>query len=223
MHDDQHGTAIVVLAGLYNAVKVVKKDLKKLRVVISGAGAAGTATAKLLLAAGVKDIIMLDRHGALYAGRKDGMTVYKKELAQLTNPRKIRGPIDVAMQGADVFIGLSGKGLLHSDHVASMAPRAIVFALANPEPEILPDVAKKAGAFVIATGRSDFPNQINNALVFPGVFRGALDNKVVTITTAMQRKAAVALAGLVAKPTAGKIVPGILDRRIVPTIARVIR
>ena len=223
MHDDQHGTAIVVLAGLLNASKVVKKDSKKLKVVISGAGAAGTATAKLLLAAGVKDVIMLDRHGAIYKGRKESMTIYKEELAKLTNPRKVKGDIAVAMKGADVFIGLSGKGLLHNSHVMSMAPKAIVFALANPDPEILPDEAKKAGAYVIATGRSDFPNQINNALVFPGVFRGALDNKVVTITERMKLRAARALAALVSRPTASKILPGILDRRVVPTIARVIR
>lgn len=223
MHDDQHGTAIVVLAGLLNAVQVVKKDLKKLKIVVSGAGAAGTATAKLLLAAGVKDIIMLDRHGAIYKGRKEGMNIYKEELAKLTNPRKIKGDIAVAMSGADVFIGLSGKGLLHKDHVISMAPKSIVFALANPEPEILPDSAQKAGAYVIATGRSDFPNQINNALVFPGVFRGALDNNVKTITQKMKLKAAHALAGLVTKPTAIKILPGILDKRNVPTIARAIR
>ena len=223
MHDDQHGTAIVVLAGLLNATRVVKKDIKKLKVVISGAGAAGTATAKLLLAAGVKNIIMLDRHGAIYKGRKDGMNTYKEELAKLTNPTKIKGDIAVAMSGADVFIGLSGKGLLHKDHVMSMAPKAIVFALANPEPEIIPEEAKKAGAYVIATGRSDFPNQINNALVFPGVFRGALDNNVKTITQKMKLKAAHALAGLVSRPTAAKILPDILDKRNVPTIANAIR
>ena len=166
---------------------------------------------------------MLDRHGALYKGRKDGMNTYKEELAKLTNPTKIKGDIAVAMSGADVFIGLSGKGLLHKDHVMSMAPKAIVFALANPEPEILPEEAKKAGAHVIATGRSDFPNQINNALVFPGVFRGALDNNVKTITQKMKLKAAHALAGLVGRPTAAKILPDILDKRNVPTIANAIR
>ncbi len=223
MHDDQHGTAIVVLAGLINAAAVVKKDLKKLRVVISGAGAAGTATAKLLFAAGIKDIVLLDRHGSIYSGRKEGMTPHKKELAKLTNPRRVKGDLATAMEGADAFIGLSGKGLLHRAHVESMAERAIVFALANPTPEIMPDEAAKAGAQVIATGRSDFPNQINNALVFPGVFRGALDNRVQNITQGMKLKAAKALAGLVARPNAEKIVPDILDKRIVKTIAKTIR
>lgn len=222
MHDDQHGTAIVVLAGLMNAAKVVKKDVKKLRVVISGAGAAGAATAKLLVAAGVKDIVVLDRHGAIYQGRKEGMVPHKKELARLTNPRKVRGDLAIAINGADAFIGLSGKGLLHTDHVRSMAERSIVFALANPIPEIMPDEARAAGAGVIATGRSDFPNQINNALVFPGVFRGALDHHVETITETMKLQAAHALAGLVARPTKEKIVPDIFDARLVRTVAKAI-
>ncbi|MGE5541053.1 MAG: NAD(P)-dependent malic enzyme [Bacillota bacterium] len=222
MHDDQHGTAIVVLAGLTNAAKVVKKKLADLKVVISGAGAAGAATAKLLHAAGVNDIIVLDRGGTIYNGRPD-LNVHKQELAHLTNPRRVAGDLALAMQGADAFVGLSGRGLLHRDHVRSMAPRAIVFALANPVPEIMPDEAKAAGAAVIATGRSDFPNQINNALVFPGVFRGALDHEVEDITEAMKLKAAKALASLVAKPTTAKIVPDILDKRIVKAIAKVIR
>jgi malate dehydrogenase (oxaloacetate-decarboxylating) len=222
MHDDQHGTAIVVLAGLMNAAKVVKKDLKKLRVVISGAGAAGAATAKLLAASGVKDIIVLDRTGTLYKGRP-GLNASKTELAKLTNPRTVKGDLAAAIAGSDAFIGLSGKGLLHPDHVRTMAERSIVFALANPIPEIMPDEAKAAGADVIATGRSDFPNQINNALVFPGVFRGALDHQVQNITEPMKLKAAKALAGLVARPSAKKIVPDIFDKRIVPAIAKVIR
>lgn len=223
MHDDQHGTAIVVLAGLLNASKVVKKELKKMRIVISGAGAAATAVGKLLIASGVKDIIFLDREGALYEGRKEHMNIYKKELASISNPKKLKGGLAEVISGADVFIGLSGKGLLHQDHVRSMAKGAIIFALANPEPEILPPDAKRAGATVIATGRSDFPNQINNALVFPGVFRGALDNKVKTITTKMKIQAAKALASLVARPTADKIIPDVFDRRVVKTIAKAIR
>jgi malate dehydrogenase (oxaloacetate-decarboxylating) len=222
MHDDQHGTAIVVLAGLINAAKVVKKDIKKLRVVISGAGAAGTAVAKLLSAAGVKDTILLDRTGAIYAGRAD-LNAHKTELAALTNPRKVAGGLANVMMGADAFIGVSGKGLLHADHVASMAPRSIVFALANPDPEILPDEAKKAGAIVVATGRSDFPNQINNSLVFPGIFRGALDRGVSKITEATKLRAARALAALVAKPTAAKIIPDMLDARVVNAVARSVR
>ncbi len=222
MHDDQHGTAIVVLAGLMNAAKVVQKDLKKLRVVISGAGAAGAATAKLLLAAGVVDIVMLDRRGALFRGRGD-LNPSKQELARITNPRKAKGMLPDVITEADVLIGLSGPGLLTESEVALMASRPIIFALSNPTPEIMPDEARRGGAAVIATGRSDFPNQINNALVFPGVFRGALDNRVQNITQTMKLKAAKALAELVARPTAGKIVPDIFDARVVPTIARVIR
>ncbi len=222
MHDDQHGTAIVVLAGLMNAAKVVEKNLKKLRVVISGAGAAGTAVAKLLAAAGMKDIILLDRSGAIYAGRQ-GLSGHKAELAALTNPRKVQGDIAAAMQDADVFVGLSGKGLLSATHVATMAPRAIVFALANPEPEILPDAAWQAGAEVIATGRSDFPNQINNSLVFPGIFRGALDTGVSKITEATKLRAAHALAALIAKPTAEKIIPDMLDTRVAKAVAKAVR
>jgi malate dehydrogenase (oxaloacetate-decarboxylating) len=218
MHDDQHGTAIVVLAGAINAAKVVKKDMKKLRMVISGAGAAGTAVAKLLLAAGVKDIILIDRTGTIYKGREN-LGENKAELARLTNPRKVKGGLAEAMTGADMFIGLSGKGLLHKDHVASMAPKGIVFALANPVPEIMPEEAKKAGAAVIATGRSDFPNQINNSLVFPGIFRGALDKGVSKITEATKLRAARALAALIKRPTADKIIPDMLDPRVVSAVA----
>ncbi|MFZ2167287.1 MAG: NADP-dependent malic enzyme [Minisyncoccia bacterium] len=222
MHDDQHGTAIVVLAGMLNAAKVVKKDLKKLKIVVSGAGAAGTAVAKLLRAAGVKDIILLDRLGTIYAGRPD-LNTHKAELAALTNPRKVQGGLAEAMTGADAFIGVSGKGLLKGEHVALMAPGAIVFALANPIPEILPDEAWRAGAEVIATGRSDYPNQINNALVFPGIFRGALDKGVKKITEATKLRAAHALADLVAKPTAAKIIPDLLDKRVVQAVAKAVR
>lgn len=222
MHDDQHGTAIVVLAGLVNAARAVRKEAKKLSVVISGAGAAGAATAKLLHAYGIRDIIVLDRSGTIYAGRPR-LNSSKKELAALTNPRKVKGDLSAAMKGADAFIGLSGKGLLTATHVRSMAPKAIVFALANPIPEIMPEEAKRAGAAVIATGRSDFSNQINNALVFPGVFRGALDRGIQDITDKMKLRAALALSGLVARPTAEKIIPDILDRRVVKTVAAAIR
>jgi malate dehydrogenase (oxaloacetate-decarboxylating) len=222
MHDDQHGTAIVVLAGLINAAKVVKKSLASLKVVISGAGAAGTAVAKLLLAAGVEDIILLDRQGAIYFGRK-GLEGHKKELAEKTNLRQVAGDLSDAMNGADAFVGVSGQGLLEASHIRLMAPKAIVFALANPIPEIMPDEAKKAGAAVIATGRSDFPNQINNALAFPGVFRGALDKGITKITDKTKLAAAKALAALIKKPTAENIIPGLLDKRVVMTIARAIR
>ena len=222
MHDDQHGTAIIVLAGLMNATKVVKKNIKNLKVVISGAGAAGTAVAKLLHAFGIADIILLDRAGTIYASRPE-LNEHKKELAALTNPRGVRGGLAEAMRGADVFIGVSGKGLLKAEHVASMAPRSIVFAMANPEPEILPSEAKRAGAMVIATGRSDFPNQINNALVFPGIFRGALDKGVKKITEATKLRAARALAALIPHPTAHKIIPDLLDPRVVKAVARAVR
>ena len=222
MHDDQHGTAIVVLAGMLNAAKVVKKDLKKLRIVVSGAGAAGTAVTKLLLAAGVKDIIVLDRVGTIYAGRPN-LNTHKTELAALTNPRKVVGGLAEAMRDSDAFVGVSGKGLLKAEQVAMMAPGSIVFALANPIPEILPDEAWRAGAEVIATGRSDFPNQINNALVFPGIFRGALDKGVSKITLATKLRAARALAALVAKPTAEKIIPDLLDKRVVKAVANSVR
>ena len=222
MHDDQHGTAIVVLAGLINSAKVVKKDLRKLKIVISGAGAAGTAVAKLLLAAGVRDIVLLDRKGTIYRGRS-GLNEHKAELARLTNPRRVKGGLALAMRGADVFIGVSGKGLLKREHVASMAPKAIVFAMANPDPEILPEAAKRAGAMVIATGRSDFPNQINNALVFPGIFRGALDKGVQKITEETKLRAARALAALVGTPTSANIIPDMLDPRSVRAVARAVR
>jgi len=222
MHDDQHGTAIVVLAGLTNAAKVVEKELKKLRVVISGAGAAGTAVARLLLAAGIKDIILLDRTGTLSTSRVD-MNPAKAALAAATNPRKVAGDLALAMTGADAFIGVSGKGVLTAAHVALMAPRSIVFAMANPEPEIYPDEAKRAGAVVIATGRSDFPNQINNALVFPGIFRGALDRGVKQITQMTKLRAARALAALVERPSTTRIIPDLLDKRVVGAVARAVR
>lgn len=222
MHDDQHGTAIVVLAGLINAAKVVKKQLKNLRVVVSGAGAAGTAVANLLSAAGVTDIIVLDRMGALYEGRSE-MNASKQDLAMVTNPRKASGSLAEVLVGADVFIGVSGPGILTRAHVATMAPRAIVFGLSNPVPEILPDEAYAGGAVVVATGRSDYPNQINNALVFPGVFRGALDKGIRTITNDTKLRAAKALAGLVAEPKAQLLLPDIFDRRVVQTIAKAVK
>lgn len=222
MHDDQHGTAIVALAGLMNAAKVVKKSLPNMRVVISGAGAAGTAIAKLLVAAGISDIIVLDRGGAIYNGRPD-LNAPKQELAALTNPRLLVGSLSDALEDADVFIGVSGPDLLSTEQVTLMADQAIVFALSNPVPEILPDDAFAGGAAVVATGRSDFPNQINNALVFPGVFRGALDKNIRRITDDTKLRAAKALAALVAKPRADKLLPDIFDKRIVPTIAKAVR
>ncbi len=222
MHDDQHGTAIVVLAALINAAIVVKKDLKKMRVVVAGAGAAGTAVAKLLLLAGVKDIIVLDSVGIINKSRA-GLALHKQELATRTNPMGVEGGLQDALKGADAVIGVSGPGLMQADHVRLMADQAIVFALANPTPEIMPDEAKKGGAAVIATGRSDFPNQINNSLAFPGVFRGALDNKITKISDEMKLKAARSLAALVKVPKADKIIPGPFDKGVVQAVAKAIK
>ena len=220
MHDDQHGTAIAVLAALINAAKVVKKDLKKLKVVISGAGAAGTAIAKLFAKAGIKDIIVLDSKGIIDDSRKEP---HKKELAKVSNPRKLAGGLQEAMMGADAFIGVSGPKLMGAKEVALMAQKAIVFAMANPVPEIMPEEALKGGAAVVGTGRSDYPNQINNSLVFPGVFRGALDNRVSKITDEMKLKAAKSLAALVKKPTVQKIVPGAFEKGVSQAVAKAIK
>lgn len=219
MHDDQHGTAIAVLAALINSVKVIKKDFKKLRVVISGAGAAGTAVAKLLLKTDLKDIIVLDSRGILDASRKE---LHKKELAVKTNPRHKKGVLRDALFGADAFIGVSGPGLVHAEDIQLMAPRAIVLAMANPTPEIMPDEAKRGGAMVVGTGRSDYPNQINNSLVFPGIFRGALDNRVTKITDEMKLQAAKNLANLVKRPTTEKIIPGAFDKGVASAIAKAV-
>ncbi len=220
MHDDQHGTAIVILAGLINAAKVVKKDLKKLRVVVSGAGAAGTAATKLLVKAGIKDIVVLDRKGVIDASRPEP---HKKALAKLTNPRKVKGSLQDALRGADVLLGVSGPGLATAADIKLMAPKAIVFAMANPTPEILPEEAKKGGAVVVGTGRSDYPNQINNSLVFPGIFRGALDHKVRAITDDMKLNAAKNLASLVKRPTAAKIIPGPFEKGVAQAVAKAVR
>lgn len=222
MHDDQHGTAIVVLAGLMNAAKVVGKEASALRVVIIGAGAAGAATARLLLAYGIRDVVLVDRTGVIDPTRTD-LTDVKRELAEITNPRKLIGTFEDALSGADMVIGLSGAGKLHTEHIASMAKDAIVFALANPVPEILPEDAKRGGAKVVATGRSDFPNQINNALVFPGVFRGALDAGVTRITEGMKLNAAKTLAALVEAPSEENIVPDIFNPNVVGTVAKAIQ
>tara|TARA_R110000824_G_scaffold401771_1_gene615710 strand:- start:390034 stop:391173 length:1140 start_codon:yes stop_codon:yes gene_type:complete len=222
MHDDQHGTAIVVLAGLLNASKVVGRKLPKMKVVIAGAGAAGVAIAKLLLASGVTDIVSVDRTGIIHAKRKD-LSSSKKELASITNPSGLTGTLEDALVGAHVCIGVSGPNLITKDMMARMAEKAIVFALSNPVPEILPEDALSSGAMVVATGRSDYPNQINNALVFPGIFRGALDKGVRAITEATKLRAAKALAALVEKPTATKIIPDLLDKRVVGAVAKAVR
>lgn len=221
-HDDQHGTAIVVLAGLINAFAVAKNNLKKSRIVIVGAGAAGSAVAALLVHYGVKDVVVIDRRGIISRGRT-GLSGYKKKLANITNPRRLRGDLTVALTDADAVVGVSGPNRVSAADVRSMADNPIVFALANPTPEIMPDEARRGGARIIATGRSDFPNQINNSLVFPGVFRGALDHRVKNITDAMKIRAAVKLAAVVKKPTEKKFMPGAFESAVVRAVASAIR
>lgn len=231
-HDDQHGTAVVVLAGLINACKVVGKKLSDLNVVINGAGAAGTAICKMLLCIGhdksictsVKDIIMCDTKGIIEKSRPDIKdNPAKSELANLTNKRQIKGNLSDAIKGADVFIGVSAAGALKPDWVKTMAQKSIVFAMANPTPEIMPDEAKKAGVFIIATGRSDFPNQVNNVLAFPGIFRGALDSRAKRITNEMKIAAAYALANYVKNPSVENIIPSALDKNVAITIAEAVK
>ncbi len=215
-HDDQHGTAIVALAALLNAVRVVEKDLAGLTVVVSGAGAAGVAVTRILLAAGVGDVIVADSRGVLGPDRED-LVPHKAELAAQTNARGVTGTLGDALSGADVFIGVSGGTVAERD-LMRMAPRAVIFALANPDPEVHPAVATRF-AEVVATGRSDFPNQINNVLAFPGIFRGALDSGARAITEEMKLAAAEAIAALVPEPTADRIVPSVFDDRVAPSVA----
>ncbi|MBI3033861.1 NADP-dependent malic enzyme [Candidatus Woesearchaeota archaeon] len=221
IHDDQHGSAVVVLAGLINALKATGRDKEDAKIVMNGAGAAGTATAKLLVKYGFRHIKMADRNGAIYPGRKEGINEFKEEMARITNPEGKKGDLNELLEGADVFIGLSGPGILHAENVRRMR-NPIVFALANPVPEIMPDEARKGGAVITATGRSDYPNQVNNSLAFPGLFRGTLDAKAKIINDEMKIAAAEALAGLV-KPTKERILIENLDRRIVPAIAKAVR
>lgn len=222
MHDDQHGTAIVVLAGLINASKVVKKKFEGLKVVIVGAGAAGRAIALLLVKAGITNIIVTDSTGVIYKGRK-GMTPYKNELAKVTNPNNVEGLLLDAVKGADVLVGVSGPGTISRAHIEVMAEDAIVFALANPIPEIKPDDARAAGARIVATGRSDYANQVNNSLAFPGIFRGALDRNVTAITDEMKLAVAKKIAGLVKKPTAECVIPSVMTPGLVKAVSSVIR
>ncbi|MDO8498539.1 MAG: NADP-dependent malic enzyme [bacterium] len=220
MHDDQHGSAVVVLAGLINAAKVVGKRMENLKVVISGAGAAGSATAKLL-SGKVADILVADSKGLIYEGR-EGLDKYKENLARITNKNKKSGDLKEALKGADVFIGVSKGNLLTADDIKLMAGKAIVFSLANPVPEIMPEEAKKGGAYVVASGRSDYPNQINNVLAFPGLFKGALEVRADRITEEMKLEAAYALAGLVEKPNAENIIPNTLDKRVAQAVAEAV-
>lgn len=220
-HDDQHGTAIITLAGLLNALKVVGKEKEKVRVVTSGAGAAAVSIVKLLLSAGFQNIVMCDRIGAIYEGRKEGMNWIKEEMAQRTNREKKKGTLAEMLVGADIFIGVSAPGLVTGEMVKSMARDAIIFACANPTPEIFPDDAKAAGAKVVATGRSDFPNQINNVLAFPGVFRGTFDVRAKDINEEMKMAAARALAELISDEEldADYIIPKAFDPRVGKAVA----
>jgi len=220
-HDDQHGTAVVVLAGLINAMKVVGKDLKNTKIVTIGAGAAGTAIMKLLSEYGVGSIIAVDSKGIIGASRDDLNNEKKALLTYVDSSQS--GNLDDAIDDADIFIGVSKPGLLTKDMIAKMADQPVVFALSNPVPEIMPDDATQAGVAVLATGRSDFSNQVNNAIAFPGIFRGALDNKVSKITDAHKIAAAETIAALVETPSPDEIIPSVFDMRLVPAIAAVIR
>ncbi|MFC4767787.1 NAD(P)-dependent malic enzyme [Effusibacillus consociatus] len=220
-HDDQHGTAIVTLAGLLNALKVVGKSMQDIRVVANGAGAAGIAIIKLLLSMGVRDVIMCDTKGAIYDGRMDGMNPIKEMIAKNTNHLKASGSLEEVIAGADVFIGVSAGGAVTQEMVRSMNRDAIIFAMANPDPEILPDDALSAGAKVVGTGRSDFPNQVNNVLAFPGIFRGALDVRATTINEEMKIAAAYAIANLIGEDEirSDYVIPRPFDPRVAPNVA----
>lgn len=220
-HDDQHGTAIVVMAGMINALKVVGKSIDGIRVVTNGAGAAGVAIIKLLMSLGVKDVIMCDTKGTIYTGRPTGMNKSKDEIASLTNPLLLKGSLADAMAGADVFIGVSAANTVTPEMVKTMAKDPIIFAMANPTPEIMPELAKEAGAKVVGTGRSDMPNQINNVSAFPGIFRGALDVRASQINEAMKVAAAYAIANLVSKEELNEdyVIPKAFDPRVAPAVA----
>lgn len=220
-HDDQHGTAIVTAAGLINALKLVNKKIEDIRVVANGAGAAGIAIIKLLISMGVKEVIMCDTKGIVYEGREFGMNSVKEEIALLTNREKIQGELVDAMVGADVFIGVSAAGAVTPEMVQSMNRDAIIFAMANPTPEIMPEEAKNAGAAVVGTGRSDFPNQVNNVLAFPGIFRGALDTRSTSINEEMKLAAVYAIADLIEDDqlNADFVIPAPFDPRVAPNVA----
>lgn len=223
-HDDQHGTAIVVLAGLINALKVVEKKIEDIKVVVNGAGAAGTAIAKLLLSSGVKNLIACDKAGILYRGNEN-VDEAKRQLAKITNPDNIQGTLAAALVGADVFIGVSAPGVVSQDMVRTMNKESILFAMANPTPEIMPEEAKAAGARVIGTGRSDFPNQVNNVLAFPGIFRGALDVRAKEINEEMKIAAAYAIASMIKDEDLNEnnVIPYALDRTVAANVAEAIK
>ena len=223
-HDDQHGTAVITLAGLINALKVVGKKKEEVRIVVNGAGAAATSITKLLLNYGFPNITMCDRTGAIYEGRQAGMNPVKEEMAKVTNLKKQEGKLETVIKGADIFIGVSSPGVLTTEMVKTMAQNAVIFACANPTPEIFPEDAKAGGAAVVATGRSDFPNQINNVLAFPGIFRGAFDVRASKINEEMKMAAAKALAELITPEElhADYIIPAAFDRRVGGAVAKAV-
>ena len=220
-HDDQHGTAIVTVAGLVNALKIAGKSISEIKVVANGAGAAGIAIVKLLFTYGVRDVIMCDTKGAIYEGRPTGMNEIKKQIAKITNRDKLTGNLSEVIKGADVFIGVSVAGGLTAENVRDMNENPIIFAMANPTPEIMPDIAKEAGALVVGTGRSDFPNQVNNVLAFPGIFRGALDVRATHINEEMKIAAVEAIASLIepGELNPDYVIPGPFDPRVAPAVA----
>ena len=222
-HDDQHGTAVITLAGLMNALKLVGKKIEDVKIVTSGAGAAGIAIIKLMMSMGLKNVIMTDRKGAIYEGR-EGLNPIKEEIAAVTNRNMEKGTLAEVIKGADVFVGVSAPGVLTKEMVATMAKDAIIFACANPTPEIFPDEAKAAGAAVVSTGRSDFPNQVNNVLAFPGIFRGALDVRASDINDEMKIAAARAIASLVSDEelNADYILPAAFDSRLKDRVAEAV-
>ncbi len=221
MHDDQHGTAVVTLAGMINSMRVTGRDLHELKIVINGSGAAGVAVVKLLQHVGVQEVIMCDSRGTLYRGREE-MNHVKQEMAEITNRNRIKGSLADALEDADVFIGVSVPGVLNKKMIQRMKKNPIIFAMANPIPEIMPDEAHEAGANIIATGRSDFPNQINNVLAFPGLFRGALNARTSDITYQMYVAAAYAIADCVDEPTSEEIIPSAFDKRVAQQVAETV-
>lgn len=218
MHDDQHGTAVVTLAAMFNALKLTNRKIQDLKVVINGTGAAGISIIKLMIECGVDDVVMVDTQGIIYEGR-DNLTLIKQEMAGVTNRTLLKGTLSDALVGADVFIGVSAPGVLNKEMIRSMNPNPMIFAMANPVPEIMPEEAIEAGAFLVATGRSDFPNQINNVLAFPGLFRGILDARARSFSRSMFVAAARAIADLVEQPSPDKIIPDPFDPRVPKAVA----
>lgn len=223
-HDDQHGTAIVTLSGLMNALRLTDRSLNKIKVVLNGAGAAGVAIVNLLYSFGVKEMIMCDSRGAIYEGRPNGMNPVKEKIAQFTNQDQVEGGLEDVIQDADVFIGVSIEGALTEDMVNTVAEDPIIFAMANPNPEIMPDTAKAAGASIIGTGRSDFPNQINNVLAFPGIFRGALDVRATHINDEMKKAAVIAIADLISEDElrSDYVIPDAFNKEVAPNVAKAV-